>query len=175
MVYKVSEHLATSVWSHIRSGTVCLCRFVRTSEHGTKNRDNILCSISKIVSRHLFYDIASILWWSYIADYYIHMVETARRRLIVVGWRQSSGRPSTAVHDENVTKTRAMSLKQSHHTLRSMVKELYIGKDAVCTILIEKIKIGNVESDANSWTLAWQRSSPYSNNFNALLRRESNH
>lgn len=49
------------------------------------------------------------------------------------------GRPATAVHNENVTKVRTLLLSQPHLTVRALAEELRIGKDAVRTILTQRM------------------------------------
>jgi len=56
-----------------------------------------------------------------------------------LGNDERSGRPSTAVHDENVSKVRTILLEQPHLTIRIIIENLNIGKDAVRAIYTEKI------------------------------------
>jgi len=77
----------------------------RTSlRHGTKKRNTILCSTSKIFCRNSFHDTASI-------RHLVHYTYTRWKRF--KDGRESLGdderRPPTAVHDENVAKARCCS------------------------------------------------------------------
>lgn len=50
-----------------------------------------------------------------------------------------SGRPATAVHDENVAKVRVLLREQPHLNLRAIAEDLKISQYAVRIILIEKM------------------------------------
>ncbi len=49
------------------------------------------------------------------------------------------GRPATAVHNENDAKVRVLLAKQPYLTLQAIAKELNVGKNAIRTMLIEKM------------------------------------
>lgn len=58
-----------------------------------------------------------------------------------MGDDERSGRPSTAVYDENVSKVSVVLLEKPHLTLRIILKKLNISKDAVRTILTKKLTV----------------------------------
>jgi len=118
-------------------------------QHGTKKRNTIF-----------YYDTANIRRWSYISFYYTHTwwKRFKNGRESLGDDERNGGRPSAAVHDENIAKTRALLLGQHHLTLQIITEEF-----------VHRVhRIRTEYRDPGSWTLfACRRASAHRNVFSA--------